>query len=223
MTSHLHDHSQSQNRVTNGDVNDKRLNQDDAGQESTEQAHHQQHGPHKDSDGRPRLIKIVLTGGPCGGKTTSLARLSEFFRTHGFRVFTVPEAATTLWSNGVALADILGSNETQYWFQDAVLDFQIHLEDGMERIARSLGRPSVILCDRGTLDGAAYVSKELWEELVKKKGLELLSIREGRYDAIFHLVTAAMGAEPFYSLLNNVTRTESPEFAREVDMKTQGV
>ncbi|EKU20288.1 hypothetical protein NGA_2017900, partial [Nannochloropsis gaditana CCMP526] len=223
MTSHLHDHTQSRNRVTNGDVNDKRLNQDGAGQESTEQAHHQQHGPHKDSDGRPRLIKIVLTGGPCGGKTTSLARLSEFFRTHGFRVFTVPEAATTLWSNGVALADILGSNETQYWFQDAVLDFQIHLEDGMERIARSLGRPSVILCDRGTLDGAAYVSKELWEELVKKKGLELLSIREGRYDAIFHLVTAAMGAEPFYSLLNNVTRTESPEFAREVDMKTQGV
>ena len=31
----------------------------------------------------PRIFKIVLTGGPCGGKTTALARLSEFFRTHG--------------------------------------------------------------------------------------------------------------------------------------------
>lgn len=31
----------------------------------------------------PRVYKIVLTGGPCGGKTTALARLSEFFRTNG--------------------------------------------------------------------------------------------------------------------------------------------
>ncbi len=175
------------------------------------------------SDGQPKLFKIVLTGGPCGGKTTALARLSEFFRTHGFRVFTVPEAATTLWSNGVALADVLASKETQYWFQDTVLEFQVHLEDGVERIARSLGKPAVILCDRGTLDGAAYVSKEMWEQILKARGLELLGIREGRYDAVFHLVTAAMGAESYYSLLNNVTRTESPEFAKEVDLKTQGV
>lgn len=31
----------------------------------------------------PRVFKIVLTGGPCGGKTTALAMLSEFFRTNG--------------------------------------------------------------------------------------------------------------------------------------------
>lgn len=35
----------------------------------------------------------------------------------------------------------------------------MHLEDGVERIARSLGKPAVLLCDRGTLDGAAYISK----------------------------------------------------------------
>lgn len=40
----------------------------------------------------------------------------------GLRVFTVPEAATTLWSNGVSLADVLGSEETQYWFQDTILE-----------------------------------------------------------------------------------------------------
>jgi len=48
------------------------------------------------------------------------------------------------------------------------------------------------------------------------KGLETLKIREGRYDAVFHLVTAAEGAESYYTLLNNMTRTESPAFAREV-------
>jgi len=74
----------------------------------------------------------------------------------------------------------------------------------------------VLLCDRGTLDGSAYISKEMWDRLLRAKGLDPLRIREGRYDAVFHLVTAALGAESYYSLMNNATRTESPEFAREV-------
>ncbi len=74
----------------------------------------------------------------------------------------------------------------------------------------------MLLCDRGTLDGSAYISKEMWDRLLRAKGLDPLRIREGRYDAVFHLVTAALGAESYYSLMNNVTRTESPEFAREV-------
>lgn len=49
------------------------------------------------------------------------------------------------------------------------------------------------------------------------KGMDLLSVREGRYDAIFHLVTAAFGAEEFYTLANNPdSRTETVEQAREV-------
>ena len=47
------------------------------------------------------MFKIVLTGGPCAGKTTALARLSAFLNERGFRVFTVPEAATMLFTNGV--------------------------------------------------------------------------------------------------------------------------
>ncbi len=37
------------------------------------------------------FYKLVLTGGPCGGKTTALARLSSYLRERGFEVFTVPE------------------------------------------------------------------------------------------------------------------------------------
>ena len=36
-----------------------------------------------DDGSKPRVFRIVLTGGPCGGKTTALARLSDFFRTNG--------------------------------------------------------------------------------------------------------------------------------------------
>ena len=42
-----------------------------------------------------------------------------------------------------------------------------------------------------------------------------------RYDAIFHLVTAADGAEESYTLANNKARTETPEQARIADLKTR--
>jgi hypothetical protein len=41
-----------------------------------------------------------------------------------------------------------------------------------------------------------------------------------RYIAIFHLVTAADGAEKFYSLENNGIRIESIEQARAIDKRT---
>lgn len=45
-------------------------------------------------------------------------------------------------------------------------------------------------------------------------------MRDNRYDQIIHLVTAAKGAEKFYILDNNVTRTEGIELARQLDRKT---
>jgi Flp pilus assembly CpaF family ATPase len=44
------------------------------------------------------VFLIVLTGGPCGGKTTALDRLSGYLRERGFRVFTVPEAVRVDYS-----------------------------------------------------------------------------------------------------------------------------
>lgn len=46
--------------------------------------------------------------------------------------------------------------------------------------------------------------------------MDELSLRDGRYDGIFHLVTAACEAEEHYSLDNNEARTESVEVARDV-------
>ena len=44
-----------------------------------------------------------------------------------------------------------------------------------------------------------------------------MGVRDQRYDAVFHLVTAADGAEPFYSLANNKGRSESLKAALEVN------
>lgn len=38
--------------------------------------------------------KIVLTGGPCAGKTTALSKLEQHLLELGYFVFIVPETAT---------------------------------------------------------------------------------------------------------------------------------
>lgn len=46
------------------------------------------------------VYRVVLTGGPCAGKTTALAVLEERMRSRGFRTFMVPEAASMLFGGG---------------------------------------------------------------------------------------------------------------------------
>ncbi|CAM9595952.1 unnamed protein product [Ectocarpus sp. 13 AM-2016] len=168
------------------------------------------------------VYKIVLTGGPCAGKTTAASRLSDIFRAKGFRVFTVPEAATSMFTNGVGFQD-LGDKAKRFAFQWSILSLQMNLEDGFERFARACGEPSILLCDRGLMDGSVYMPPEEWDSLVKGNGMDERSLRDGRYDGILHLVTAACGAEEHYSLENNEARSESVEMARDVDGRTEGV
>ena len=51
---------------------------------------------------------------------------------------------------------------------------------------------------------------------INKNEIEL----RDNYDAVFHLVTAAKGAEEFYTLSNNDARKETLEEARVLDKKT---
>ena len=50
---------------------------------------------------------------------------------------------------------------------------------------------------------------------------ELIDIEFDRYNAVFHMVTAADGASAFYTLENNQARTETPEQAVDLDRRTQ--
>lgn len=56
----------------------------------------------------------------------------------------------------------------------------------------------------------------MWVALLQEIGVDEVSVRDQRYDAVYHLVTAADGAEPFYSLANNKGRSESLNAAKEV-------
>ena len=43
------------------------------------------------------IFKIVLTGGPCAGKTTAITTLADKLRENGFTVYIVPEAASMIF------------------------------------------------------------------------------------------------------------------------------
>lgn len=161
-----------------------------------------------------------ITGGPCGGKTTALARVFMFLRERGFEVVTCPEAFTMLVSNGMSL-DFFAVDGMAHYVQGAVMETQMTLENSVYKVLKAVNKPAVILSDRGTMDGSVYMSDAEWGRLMKEKQTDRVTLRDTRYDAVFHLVTAADGAEKFYTLANNEVRTESIASAVDVDHKTQ--
>ena len=76
----------------------------------------------------------------------------------------------------------------------------------------------LIVCDRGTMDNRAYMNDLEFTQVLNALETNEIQLRDS-YDAVFHLVTAAKGAERFYTLANNEARTETPEQARGIDDK----
>lgn len=148
-----------------------------------------------------------------------MAEISERLRSRGFGVFVVPEAATLLFTGGATFHK--SKKEQVNVFQASLLHMQMGLEDSFYRIALASSKPSVLLCDRGTMDGRAYMSPAEWSSMLSKNKWDPVSLRDERYDLVIHMVTAADGALPFYQLQNNIARSESPAEARCLDGKTQ--
>lgn len=166
------------------------------------------------------IYKIVLTGGPCAGKTTALTRIREHFSSHGFRIYTVPEAATILLTNGLSFKEIPPNQ--LFVAQSSMMKAQIALENTFESIAASTGDKAIIICDRGTIDSAAFISKTMWQALLDENNTTETKLYS-RYDAVIHLVTVAIGAEQYYTLENNIARSETPEQSAAVDKRLREV
>jgi hypothetical protein len=58
-------------------------------------------------------------------------------------------------------------------FQQNLIRFQIQAEDYFTNIANMQSSPSIILCDRGTCDPYAYISKEQWKVILDSQGWNL--------------------------------------------------
>nr|CAD2174813.1 unnamed protein product [Meloidogyne enterolobii] len=171
-------------------------------------------------DANKQIYKLVLTGGPCGGKTTGQERLATFFEGLGWKVFTVPEAASILLRGRTRFQEF--TPEQAYQFQKDLLLTILQLEQVYFNQAKMIkGQNVLIICDRGALDPSAYMEKVMWTKLLKEIGKDVFDLRDNRYNQIVHVVTAADGAEQYYTCLNNKARTESMEEAILVDRKTR--
>lgn len=161
------------------------------------------------------VTSIVLTGGPCGGKSTSISILEQELTNKGFQVIVANEMATDVILSGITPVVFGG-----YDFQKVLIKRQINRHEEYislcKKFAEKTGKRVVIIFDRGITDGKAFVTDETYAKILEEcntNEVEVLSM----YDGIFHLVTAADGAIEHYTCENNKARTETPEEAIEKD------
>ena len=162
---------------------------------------------------RKRVFCLVITGGPCGGKTSSFPFLKKELERRGYKVLYVPEAASELTTvMGAEFKDI-PTNE----FQDLVVKHMLFQENEVYKLSEYYSQDVIILFDRSYMDNMAYMAYNDFLSLMSNNNLAHQEIMN-RFDAVFHLITAALGAEKYYHLEGS--RHETPAEARELDIKT---
>lgn len=109
-----------------------------------------------------RIPLIVLTGGPCSGKSAVIEILERCFRHIG----CIPELATIVINQG--RIEPGESREGRRRFQKLVYRTQRIFEEASLEIAEAEGKAALV-CDRGKVDGAAYVDGGVteYEELLR--------------------------------------------------------
>ena len=152
-------------------------------------------------------MKLVLTGGPSGGKTTLAQAIQKEFTS---QVIVIPEAASIVYGGGWPRRKTQVGVQHQ---QRAIFYVQRELESLL--LAENPGR--LLICDRGSLDGTAY-----WPgpgpaaDFLASVGTSVEQEVE-RYDWVMHLDTAAASN---YDLTNPL-RNENFEEAWKLNEAVQ--
>ena len=124
--------------------------------------------------------RVVLTGGPGAGKTAVLELIRRSFCEH---VRVLPEAATIVFGGGFPRGEDPGCKRAA---QRAIFYVQRELES-----AGDVHNPTIVLCDRGTLDGLAYWPGSV-DEFCSSLGTAV-GEQLARYDAVIHLKNTGAG------------------------------
>ena len=164
------------------------------------------------------ITRICLTGGPCAGKTTALAELQLVLNQMGFRVLLVPEAAMILKKGGLNIDARTMTFTQAVRFQKLLMKLQMDLEQIFIDVAQMQQSHTILLIDRGVMDGQAYVNEDIWQAILDETGWSTIQLRDKRYEAVVHMMTAAEGAEEFY-MSDGRKMSDSIEQARMIDRR----
>lgn len=150
-----------------------------------------------------KKIKIAVTGGPSGGKTSLLETIRKGM---GSNCSVVPEAASILFQGGFPRKSdpdfVMHTQRAIYFVQRELEELMLHHTNAR-----------LVICDRGSLDGLAYWparSDSFFKSIHSDKATEL-----SRYDWVLHLDTAT---KEYYES-NNPTRVETYEEAKQLNAK----
>lgn len=155
-----------------------------------------------------RISMFVLTGGPCGGKSTIQKHLAEASISAGYIPIFLPEMATKVMASGIKPDEQILSTLD---FQRLILRQQLGQENDYQlllKATKNTDKKILIFLDRGINDAKSYVSDSLWKQILASENLTEQDVFR-RYDMVLHLVTTAYGAEQYYTLANNPERYEN--------------
>jgi nicotinamide riboside kinase len=152
------------------------------------------------------IIKVAVTGGPSGGKTTLIEALKKEL---GQMCAIVPEAASILYRGGFPRYK---DAEGQIHAQKAIYHTQRELED----LISFQSQKNLLVCDRGSLDSIAY-----WPQQDEQHFFATIqSSKEkewARYNWVLHLDTASLD---YYDTTNPI-RTESYQEAQTLNERVK--
>jgi predicted ATPase len=150
--------------------------------------------------------RVVVTGGPGAGKTAVLELARRVLCRH---VVVLPESAGILFGGGFPRAH---SAATARAAQRAIF----HVQHELEAVADA-GDAPIVLCDRGTVDGAAYWPGEDGSDLFADVGTTRAR-EHARYDAVIHMRTPPLHDGYDHS---NPLRIEAPAEALAIDARIE--
>ena len=173
-----------------------------------------------------KVTKIVLTGGPCGGKSSCLQYIVRSLKDEvdpdtgeKFKVFVAPEMPTLL-NTCEAGFPFWSTPEHQSRWEGSKMYAQAMLEDSLENMVEQ-GRHTVLICDRGLPDSAAFCSEDDFQTILAEYHWTEEELMQ-RYGLVIHLETAAIDTDVYETqAANNSARRETKEEAVEADKKAQ--
>jgi hypothetical protein len=154
------------------------------------------------------MFKVVLTGGPGGGKSSLLGRVAEDSRLSRF-VASAEEA--------IHCMGFLRLSPWRSEFQCGFVATQVGLETGME-ISLAGSPTRLLLFHRGTLDPCAF-----WQSFGNSResffAMTGTSIEDHfrRYHAVIHMQSAASGMPTAYVRYPGAHRPETVQEAARLD------